>query len=216
MVFGVPHQLLSLTLPEAPSRFWLASAASLSLTLPETPLRLPACLTSFSLSHASGLPHQLLSPSRFQIPHGFRRASPTYLSLTLRLASPASLSLTLPDPSRLDLFKKQCGWLLAIIQSLLIIASRKHYTVDVVVAWYTVNLVVFFIDKKLLELPDRTSRNLPLLLPVSGKDKEARTNEENHKLLNGNPVDSADWRQRTQVNGKFFFGLKFFNEEAAG
>lgn len=32
-------------------------------------------------------------------------------------------------------FIKQCGWLLAVIQSLLIIASRKHYTVDVVVAW---------------------------------------------------------------------------------
>lgn len=99
-------------------------------------------------------------------------------------------------------FIKQSGWLLAVIQSLLIIASRKHYTVDVVVAWYTVNLVVFFIDKKLPELPDRTSGNLPLLLPVSSKDKEARTKEENHKLLNGNSGDPADWRQRTQVNGK--------------
>ncbi|KAK9195987.1 hypothetical protein WN943_004115 [Citrus x changshan-huyou] len=46
------------------------------------------------------------------------------------------------------------------------------------------------------------SGNLPLLLPVSSKDKEARTKEENHKLLNGNSVDPADWRQRTQVNGK--------------
>ncbi|KDO58010.1 hypothetical protein CISIN_1g0346311mg, partial [Citrus sinensis] len=36
----------------------------------------------------------------------------------------------------------------------------------------------------------------------SSKDKEARTKEENHKLLNGNSVDPADWRQRTQVNGK--------------
>jgi len=30
---------------------------------------------------------------------------------------------------------KLLSWLMAIIQSLLIIASRKHYTVDVVVAW---------------------------------------------------------------------------------
>lgn len=30
---------------------------------------------------------------------------------------------------------KQFAWLLAVAQSLLIIASRKHYTVDVVVAW---------------------------------------------------------------------------------
>lgn len=33
-------------------------------------------------------------------------------------------------------FIKQLGWLLAVVQSLLIIASRKHYTVDIVVAWY--------------------------------------------------------------------------------
>jgi hypothetical protein len=46
-------------------------------------------------------------------------------------------------------FLKHCAWLTVVIQSLLIVASRKHYTVDVVVAWYTVNLVVFFVDKKL-------------------------------------------------------------------
>lgn len=34
-----------------------------------------------------------------------------------------------------DRFIKQVAWLIAVIQSLLIIASRKHYTVDVVVAW---------------------------------------------------------------------------------
>ncbi|XP_013631244.1 phosphatidylinositol:ceramide inositolphosphotransferase 1 isoform X1 [Brassica napus] len=98
-------------------------------------------------------------------------------------------------------FIKLLGWVIAILQSLLIIASRKHYTVDVVVAWYTVNLVVFFLDKKLPELPDRTT----VLLPVSSKD---RTKEENHKLLNGNGVDPADrkillvsQRPRAQVNG---------------
>ncbi|XP_031278982.1 phosphatidylinositol:ceramide inositolphosphotransferase 1-like [Pistacia vera] len=98
-------------------------------------------------------------------------------------------------------FIKQFAWLLAIVQSFLIVASRKHYTVDVVVAWYTVNLVVFFIDKKLPELPDRNSGSSPLLLPVSTKDKDGRTKEENHKLLNGNS-DPSDWRPRTQVNGK--------------
>ncbi|CAF2294636.1 unnamed protein product [Brassica napus] len=92
-------------------------------------------------------------------------------------------------------FIKLFGWLTAFVQSLLIIASRKHYTVDVVVAWYTVNLVVFCLDKKLPELPDRTT----VLLPVISKD---RTKEENHKLLNGNGVDPADWRPRAQVNGK--------------
>ncbi|KAL9315412.1 hypothetical protein ACSQ67_016413 [Phaseolus vulgaris] len=99
---------------------------------------------------------------------------------------------------------KQLGWTLSVCQSLLIIASRKHYTVDVVVAWYTVNLVVFFVDKKLPELPDRTNAAATLLLPLSTKDnKDGRTKEENHKLLNGNSVvDPADWRQRTQANGK--------------
>uniref|UniRef100_A0A6N2KTQ6 Sphingomyelin synthase-like domain-containing protein n=1 Tax=Salix viminalis TaxID=40686 RepID=A0A6N2KTQ6_SALVM len=96
---------------------------------------------------------------------------------------------------------KQLGWLIAVVLSLLILASRKHYTVDVVVAWYTVNLVVFFLDKKLPELPDRTG-SASLLLPLSTKDKDSKTREENHKLLNGNSLDPADWRQRTQVNGK--------------
>ncbi|XP_042476552.1 phosphatidylinositol:ceramide inositolphosphotransferase-like isoform X2 [Macadamia integrifolia] len=98
---------------------------------------------------------------------------------------------------------KQLAWLIAVIQSLLIIASRKHYTVDIIVAWYTVNLVVFFVDQKLPELPDRTnaSSSSPLL-PLSTKDKESKTKEENHKLLNGNSGDATDWRQRTQVNGK--------------
>ncbi|KAE8730439.1 Phosphatidylinositol:ceramide inositolphosphotransferase [Hibiscus syriacus] len=97
---------------------------------------------------------------------------------------------------------KHFAWLVATVQSLLIVASRKHYTVDVVFAWYTVNLVVFFIDKKLPDLPDRSSGNLHMLLPLSTKDKDSKTKEENHKLLNGNSVDPADLRPRTQVNGK--------------
>ncbi|VAH81829.1 unnamed protein product [Triticum turgidum subsp. durum] len=108
---------------------------------------------------------------------------------------------------------KLFAWLMAIIQSLLIIASRKHYTVDVVVAWYTVNLVVFFVDKNLPEMPDRTSGLS--LLPVSTKDKSDRMKEElhkpekdnkmkdeHHKLLNGNNVDSTDRRQWMPMNGK--------------
>ncbi|CAN4106050.1 unnamed protein product [Withania somnifera] len=103
-------------------------------------------------------------------------------------------------------FIKQCAWLAVIAQSLLIIASRKHYTVDVVVAWYTVNLVVFFIDKTLPELPDRTSA---LLLPVT---KDSKSKEENHKLLNGNLGDPAEWRPRTQINGKIVEDGKTLHE----
>ncbi|CAN1303949.1 Phosphatidylinositol:ceramide inositolphosphotransferase 1 [Linum perenne] len=50
------------------------------------------------------------------------------------------------------------------------------------------------------KLPDRTGGATTLLLPLTTKDKDEKTKEENHKLLNGNSVD--DWRVRTQVNGK--------------
>lgn len=101
---------------------------------------------------------------------------------------------------------KQLAWSIAVVQSFLIVASRKHYSVDVVVAWYTVNLVVFFIDKKLPELPDRTNGPSSQLLPLSTKDKESRTKEEHLKLLNGNS-DSTDRRPRTQLNGKILEDL---------
>nr|GLL36935.1 phosphatidylinositol:ceramide inositolphosphotransferase 1-like [Ipomoea trifida] len=94
-------------------------------------------------------------------------------------------------------FIKQCAWLAVIIQSFLIVASRKHYTVDVVVAWYTVNLVVFFIDKKLPELPDRSVA--AFLLPMS---KDSMSKDENQKLLNGNSGETTEKRLRTQINGK--------------
>ncbi|XP_062231050.1 phosphatidylinositol:ceramide inositolphosphotransferase-like isoform X2 [Phragmites australis] len=66
---------------------------------------------------------------------------------------------------------------------------------------YTVNLVVFFVDKKLTELPDR-SAGLTSMLPVTVKDKDSKLKEENTRLLNGNSGDSADRRPRTQMNGK--------------
>jgi len=93
------------------------------------------------------------------------------------------------------------AWCIAIAQSLLIISSRKHYSVDVVVAWYTVNLVVFFVDKKLTELPDRSAGSAPIL-PVSTKDKDTKLKEENTKSLNSNSGDSTDRRPRTQMNAK--------------
>ncbi|XP_015873922.2 phosphatidylinositol:ceramide inositolphosphotransferase 1 [Ziziphus jujuba] len=86
---------------------------------------------------------------------------------------------------------KQFGWVLAVIQSLLIIASRKHYTVDVVVAWYTVNLVVFFLDKRLPEMPDRSSGSTSIL-PLTNKDKDSKNKEELQKLTDINSVGPTD------------------------
>ncbi|KAJ8751482.1 hypothetical protein K2173_016699 [Erythroxylum novogranatense] len=86
---------------------------------------------------------------------------------------------------------KQFAWLLAILQSLLILASRKHYSVDVVVAWYTVNLVVFFIDKKLPDLPDRSAGTTSLSVVGQSRDKDSRNKEEHHELLSGISIEIA-------------------------
>ena len=42
------------------------------------------------------------------------------------------------------------------------------------------------------EMPERPSGGASLLLPISSKDKDGRTKEENHKLLNGNSADPMD------------------------
>eukprot|EP00249_Psilotum_nudum_P007452 c20566_g1_i1 orf=427-1431(-) len=102
---------------------------------------------------------------------------------------------------------KQIAWVVAVILSFLIIASRKHYTVDVVIAWYTVNLVAFFVDRQFtdIEISERiTNGGGSPLLPLNTKDKDSRDKDELHKLINGNATagvgDSPpDWRQR---NGK--------------
>ncbi|KAH7441557.1 hypothetical protein KP509_03G043600 [Ceratopteris richardii] len=92
---------------------------------------------------------------------------------------------------------KQLSWALAVVLSVLIVASRKHYTVDVVVAWYTVNLVFFLIDRQLPEA--EFSERIPSgggggglpLLPLSTKDSQ-QTKEELHKLINGNAAEAKD------------------------
>ncbi|KAJ4851578.1 hypothetical protein Tsubulata_044608 [Turnera subulata] len=94
----------------------------------------------------------------------------------------------------LQLFRgiKHFAWLLAVVQSFLILASRKHYTVDVVVAWYTVNLVAFFIDKQLPELPDRSAgvASAPLL-PLS-RDKDSKNKEEQKLLIGASSVETTN------------------------
>ncbi|KAL8152750.1 hypothetical protein V2J09_010510 [Rumex salicifolius] len=106
---------------------------------------------------------------------------------------------------------KQLAWLVAIVQSLLIIASRKHYTVDIIVAWYELHQWLKlskssnptdFICCFNTEMPDRSSGVASLILPLSNREKDGKAREDTHKLLNGNSVESVDWRQRTQMNGK--------------
>ncbi|TYI99057.1 hypothetical protein E1A91_D01G260600v1 [Gossypium mustelinum] len=81
----------------------------------------------------------------------------------------------------------------------LIFSSHMIFTLVFVLTYqkygtrrYTVNLVVFFVDKKLPELSGRTNGSSLILLPLSTKDKDKWTKEENHKLLNGNSVNPAD------------------------
>lgn len=70
---------------------------------------------------------------------------------------------------------KVLAWVLALALSLLIIASHKHYTVDVTVAWYTVPLVFLALERRYTtkrkegdELPIRSMsvRRCPLPLPA--------------------------------------------------
>ncbi|XP_072996105.1 phosphatidylinositol:ceramide inositolphosphotransferase-like isoform X4 [Typha latifolia] len=85
----------------------------------------------------------------------------------------------------------------------LIFSSHMIFTLVFVITYqkygskrYTVNLVVFFVDKKLPEMPDRTTGSLPLL-PMSVKENGGRSEEEVHKLLSRNSVDTADRRQNS-------------------
>ncbi|KAH8932468.1 hypothetical protein BDL97_19G073600 [Sphagnum fallax] len=100
---------------------------------------------------------------------------------------------------------KRGGWVVMVVLSLLIIASRKHYTVDVVIAWYVVFLVFNYVDSHLSNA-DATER-VPVLsgqqlLPVNNRvGKDVRTKDE--WQMNGNSENLAsDWRQRMPLNGK--------------
>jgi len=63
-------------------------------------------------------------------------------------------------------------WPLLVINVCLIIAARKHYTVDVVIALYTTPLVYHF---SLYCIPDPTSQDLELLQSNNtGEDKSLR------------------------------------------
>ena len=46
------------------------------------------------------------------------------------------------------LLPKIAAWVLSLVLSLLIIASHKHYTVDVTIAWYTVPLVFLALERR--------------------------------------------------------------------
>lgn len=97
---------------------------------------------------------------------------------------------------------------------------------------YTVNLVVFFVDKKLpgmfdcfsfwtpisclrhlilsAEMPERTGVSQPLL-PMSAKGKDSKSVEEQHKLLNGKSADNTDWVCiNINFSWCFFIGSKSF------
>ena len=55
---------------------------------------------------------------------------------------------------------KAVAWTLAAILSVLVIASRKHYTVDIVIAWYVVPLVFLALER--LYVTKRNDGEVPL------------------------------------------------------
>lgn len=125
---------------------------------------------------------------------------------------------------------KLCGWLLLVAQSVLIIASRKHYSVDVVIAWYVVPLVFYFVDNYLSDwledsdpadrAAERTISAPTLLSRLDSKDIRSRMspstfshshNQEHTVRISGstNSTSSSrpqgsdiEWRQRPQSNTK--------------
>jgi hypothetical protein len=87
---------------------------------------------------------------------------------------------------------KVLAFLVMVALSLLIVASHKHYSVDIVVAWFVVYLVFFFVDRKLADagLGERVPSGPPLL-PTSAKPgKDGRTKEEK-LLLNGHTENGS-------------------------
>ncbi|GFH18656.1 PAP2_C domain-containing protein, partial [Haematococcus lacustris] len=62
---------------------------------------------------------------------------------------------------------KAIAWTCGAIVSALIIASRKHYTVDIVVAWYTVPLVFYTLHRRWT-----TRRPMSELLGALGENDE--------------------------------------------
>uniref|UniRef100_A0A7I4ED56 Sphingomyelin synthase-like domain-containing protein n=1 Tax=Physcomitrium patens TaxID=3218 RepID=A0A7I4ED56_PHYPA len=88
---------------------------------------------------------------------------------------------------------KFVAFLTMVALSLLIIASHKHYSVDIVVAWFTVYFVFFYVDRRLADavMGERvpTSNGPPLLPMVVKIGKDGRNKEE--KLLNGSAENGS-------------------------
>lgn len=71
-------------------------------------------------------------------------------------------------------FIKIYQWFAAAVISALIIASRKHYTVDIVVAWYTVPMVFYHLKRRWTTFRPRedylTPEDIYRLAPTAAKD----------------------------------------------
>lgn len=94
---------------------------------------------------------------------------------------------------------KRAAWLLVIIQSLLIIASRKHYTVDVVIAWFVVILLFNYVGRKFYdpEVMDRTAPNDQVPPRRNGRSKD-----DFPKLMTNGHTGADHWDVGRQRNGK--------------
>jgi hypothetical protein len=92
---------------------------------------------------------------------------------------------------------KRAAWLLVIIQSLLIIASRKHYTVDVVIAWYVVILLFNYVGRKFYD-PEVMDRTNDQALPR----RNGRNKDDFIKLMTNGHTGADHWDIGRPRNGK--------------
>lgn len=86
---------------------------------------------------------------------------------------------------------KVFAWAAAAVLSGLIVASRKHYTVDVVIAWYTVPLVFLALYRRWTTrrpVNDLSSSSAGSLLNLGGMDGMYAVDEEDPEAGSGHPL----------------------------
>eukprot|EP00033_Pygsuia_biforma_P002510 GCRY01002780.1.p1 GENE.GCRY01002780.1~~GCRY01002780.1.p1 ORF type:complete len:408 (-),score=10.46 GCRY01002780.1:493-1716(-) len=93
------------------------------------------------------------------------------------------------------------GWVLLPMMAIMVISARKHYTVDIVVALYTVPLLWFFLEHKLMDLgPDSKRKAIPAFLRQRKGYIGLSEGKSSIEIPSGFFVDSVDMPSATREN----------------